>query len=68
VPVVPIKIEGLFELKQAKRYFSSGVVTVKIGGAVRFPEGMPPEEIAARLEEKMENLCTQMTQSTHERG
>ncbi|MBK7601839.1 MAG: 1-acyl-sn-glycerol-3-phosphate acyltransferase [Acidobacteria bacterium] len=57
VPVVPIKIEGLFNLKAEKRYFSPpGTVTVTIGEPVVFEKGTDPAEITKRLEQAVRDL------------
>jgi len=57
IPVVPIRIEGLFELKKAKRKFAPpGKIQVKIGVPERFPRGSAPEWIAAELQKAVENL------------
>ncbi len=38
IPIVPMRIDGLFELKQAgKKFARPGKVKVKIGGPLRFP-------------------------------
>ena len=57
VPVVPIKIEGLFNLKVERRYFSPpGTVTVTIGEPVVFEKGTDPAEITKRLEQAVREL------------
>jgi long-chain acyl-CoA synthetase len=57
VPVVPMRIDGLFELKQAgKRMAHPYQITVKIGSPVRFEPGRNPEEIAADLQQRIESL------------
>ncbi|MBK9708053.1 MAG: 1-acyl-sn-glycerol-3-phosphate acyltransferase [Acidobacteria bacterium] len=57
VPVVPIRIEGLFNLKAEKRYFSPpGTVTVTIGEPVVFEKGTDPAEITKRLEQAVRDL------------
>jgi len=57
IPVVPMRIDGLFELKQAGRKFARPYqVRVKIGAPVRFPPGSDPERIAQELEKKVEGL------------
>jgi long-chain acyl-CoA synthetase len=54
IPVVPMRIDGLFELKQAGKKFARPlVVRVKIGEPVRFDPGANPEEIAKGLEKKV---------------
>lgn len=51
VPVVPIRIDGLFELKKAgKKFARPGTVSVVIGGPMRFASGTDPLKIAQQLE------------------
>lgn len=57
IPVVPIKISGLFELKKAAKKFSRpGTVTVTIGAAARFDSNEDPLKIAQDLEARMRSL------------
>ena len=44
VPIVPVRLEGLYELKRRKQYFADpGMVRVVFGEPVRFgPEVEPP--------------------------
>lgn len=57
IPVVPMRIDGLFELKKARRHMARPYqVKVKIGAPARFPDEMGPEEIAAELQAKVEQL------------
>jgi long-chain acyl-CoA synthetase len=57
IPVVPMRIDGLFELKQARKKFARpGQVRVKIGVPVRFPPESDPEWIARELQKKVEEL------------
>jgi len=57
IPVVPMRIDGLFELKRARRHMARPYqVKVKIGAPVRFAEEMDSEEIAAELQAKVEQL------------
>lgn len=57
IPVVPMRIDGLFELKQAGRHMARPFqVKVKIGAPVCFAEETDSEEIAAKLQEKVEQL------------
>jgi long-chain acyl-CoA synthetase len=57
LPVVPMRIDGLFELKQAgKKTARPYQITVKIGAPVRFEPGVPPEKIASDLQSKVEQL------------
>jgi len=57
LPVIPMRIDGLFGLKQKKQRFSKpGTVQVQIGEPVRFESTDDPEEIAKRLQEIVERL------------
>jgi long-chain acyl-CoA synthetase len=51
VPVVPLRIDGLFELKQSGRKLArSGELKVMIGKPLRFAPEIPAEEITNQLE------------------
>jgi long-chain acyl-CoA synthetase len=55
--VIPMRIDGLFELKQAGRHAARPFqVTVKMGAPVRFAKETPPEQIAAELKRVVEQL------------
>jgi long-chain acyl-CoA synthetase len=57
IPIVPMRIDGLFEVKQAGKKFSRpGQVKVTIGAPVQFEPGTDAERIARELQRKMENL------------
>jgi long-chain acyl-CoA synthetase len=57
IPVVPMRIDGLFELKQAGRRVARPYqVKVKIGAPVRFEGDAEPSTIAAALQAKVEEL------------
>jgi long-chain acyl-CoA synthetase len=57
IPIVPMRIDGLFELKKAKKKSAlPGKIEVKIGAPVRFPRDSAPEWIAAELQRTVENL------------
>ncbi len=57
LPIIPVRIDGLFELKQRRKKFARpGSVTVTIGPSVRFAPGTDPEQIARELERRMESL------------
>jgi long-chain acyl-CoA synthetase len=56
-PVVPIRIDGLWELKQAHRHFAwPGEVSVTIGAPVRYSNQQQPGEIAADLAQRVKAL------------
>jgi long-chain acyl-CoA synthetase len=57
IPVVPMRIDGLFELKQAgKKIARPGQIRVKIGVPVRFPADSDPQWIARELQTKVDQL------------
>jgi long-chain acyl-CoA synthetase len=57
LPVVPIRISGLFELKKAgKKFARPGTVTVTIGPVVRFDSAADPVQIARDLEKRIRSL------------
>jgi long-chain acyl-CoA synthetase len=57
IPILPTRIDGLFELKRArKRIVAPGKIQIRIGKPVRFAEETPPEEIARALQKIVESL------------
>jgi long-chain acyl-CoA synthetase len=57
LPVLPMRIDGLFELRQKHRRTAPwGHVRVTIGDPVEYPSGTPPEEIAQRLQDRVNAL------------
>jgi long-chain acyl-CoA synthetase len=57
VPILPMRIDGLFELRQKHRRTAPwGHVRVSIGDPVEFPAGTPPEEIAQQLQNRVAAL------------
>jgi long-chain acyl-CoA synthetase len=57
IPIVPIRIDGLFELKQAGRHFARpGKIRVKIGPPITFPPETAPEQIARQLQKTIEGM------------
>ena len=57
IPVVPMRIDGLFEVKKAgKRMARPFQITVKIGTPIRFQPGLDPGQIATELQAKVEGL------------
>ena len=57
VPVVPVKLNGLYELKKRRQYFAeSGTVSVVFGEAIRFDPQMDATTIAAELHRIVEGL------------
>jgi long-chain acyl-CoA synthetase len=60
IPVLPVRIDGLFELKQAGRKFTRPwKICVRIGRPIRFAAGSEPERIAAQLQSAVEALHPQ---------
>ncbi len=57
IPVLPMRIDGLFDLKRAgKRIAPPGKIQVRIGKPVRFAPETPPEQIARELQKNVESL------------
>jgi len=57
IPIVPMRIDGLFEVKAAGRRFAlPGQVKVKIGKPVLFPRDSDPEWIARELQKRVQEL------------
>ena len=57
VPVVPMRIDGLFERKQAgKKFARPGQIRVKIGVPVQFPASYDAAQVARELQVKVEAL------------
>jgi long-chain acyl-CoA synthetase len=57
VPVIPMRIDGLFDLKKAgKKAARPFQITVKIGKPVHFDSGCDPAEIASELQDRVIRL------------
>ena len=57
IPVIPMRIDGLFELKKAgSRMARPYQITVKVGPPIRFETGRDPAQIAAELQQAVERL------------
>jgi len=57
IPVLPMRIDGLFEIKNAgKRFAAPWKIGVRIGQPVNFPMGTDPAIIAAELQRAVEQL------------
>jgi long-chain acyl-CoA synthetase len=57
IPIVPMRIDGLFELKKAgKKIARPGQIQIKIGSPVRFPVDSDPRWIASQLQKQIEDL------------
>ncbi|HEY7097300.1 MAG TPA: AMP-binding protein [Terriglobales bacterium] len=65
IPIVPTRIDGLFELKKAgKKIARPHAVTITIGKPVQFEAGKDPAQIARELQEKIEELQEQHKEGT----
>jgi long-chain acyl-CoA synthetase len=57
VPVVPMRLEGLYDLREANKHWTSpGHIRVTVGAPVTFAETDPPEKIAQELERRVKAL------------
>jgi long-chain acyl-CoA synthetase len=58
IPILPMRIDGLFEIKNAgKKFAAPGKIQVRIGKPVQFPPESDPEEIARALQKAVEDLA-----------
>jgi long-chain acyl-CoA synthetase len=59
VPVVPVALVGLGEMRGSKtRWFRSGQLQVRVGEAMAIEEGAEPAQLTARLEESVRRLLS----------
>jgi long-chain acyl-CoA synthetase len=57
LPVIPMRIDGLFPLKAAKKHYAApGTIQVRIGEPLTFDSGANAEEIARKLEKIVAEL------------
>lgn len=57
VPVVPVKLQGLYELKLRRQYFAPpGMVRVIFGAPIKFDASDDPAEVARELERRVAEL------------
>jgi long-chain acyl-CoA synthetase len=57
VPVLPMRIDGLFEVKQSGRKFAAPYkIRVRIGTPIRFEPGADPQTIAQQLQQQVAAL------------
>jgi long-chain acyl-CoA synthetase len=57
IPVVPMRIDGLFEVKNAgKKFASPWKITVRIGAPITFAPGTDASQIAEELQRAVEQL------------
>jgi long-chain acyl-CoA synthetase len=57
LPVIPMRIDGLFAFRTAKKHYAPpGAVQVRIGDPLRFEPDADPEEIAKELQNKVATL------------
>ena len=59
LPVIPMRIDGLFPFKAAKKHYAPpGAIEVRIGDPVKFDAKADAEEITRELERKVKSLAT----------
>jgi long-chain acyl-CoA synthetase len=57
IPVLPMRIDGLFEIKKVgKRFARPWQIQVKIGPPVQFPQDSDPAAIARELQTRVQQL------------
>ncbi len=69
IPVVPVRIDGAYEIREARSMFNRpGRVRVHIGKPLEFPAGTDPQEIARVLEQRVAELGTEMEKEKMAKG
>ena len=57
LPIVPLRIDGLFELKRARKRFAwPGKIQVKVGAPLHFAKDADPEQITSTLQKTVKEL------------
>jgi len=57
IPIIPMRIDGLFEIKRAgKKFAPPRKIHIRIGSSVKFDPGSDPQWIAEELQKKVEEL------------
>ncbi len=57
VPIIPIKLDGLFELKKRRQYFvRPGTVSITFGDPIGFSRNQSAAEITSELEQRLKLL------------
>jgi long-chain acyl-CoA synthetase len=57
IPVIPIRLRGLFDLKQRRQYFvRPGTVSITFGDPIEFSRDTTPAEITQTLERTLKSL------------
>ena len=57
IPVLPMRIDGLFEVKQAgKKFAKPWTIGVRIGEPIKFAPGTDPQKIATEIQNAVEAL------------
>lgn len=59
-PVIPVRIDGLFELKKRRRFSAPrGRIHIVFGSPLRFASNQPADEIAREIERRVRELNTE---------
>lgn len=57
VPIVPMRIDGVWKMRrEGRRFAKRGEIVIRVGSSVRFPPGTAPEEIASKLRQIIAEL------------
>ncbi len=57
IPVIPMRLEGLYDLREANKHWTSpGHIRVTVGAPVTFAETETPENITHELERRVKDL------------
>jgi long-chain acyl-CoA synthetase len=65
LPIVPIRIDGAYEIREARRLLSRpGRIRVHIGKPVEFPAASDPQQIAHELEQRVASLGAELGENS----
>ena len=65
LPVVPMRIDGAYEIREARSRFNRpGRIRVHIGKPMEFPAATDPQQIAQELEQRVASLGTEQEEKS----
>ena len=65
LPVVPMRIDGAYEIREARSLFNRpGRIRVHIGKPVEFPAASDPQQIAHELEQRVASLGAELGENS----
>jgi long-chain acyl-CoA synthetase len=56
IPILPMRLDGVWQMKRQRRLARRGEIIVRIGAPITFPPATTPDEIARSLEKVVQSL------------